>query len=259
MNPILAFYRSSIGRKWVVAITGLVLFGFVIGHMLGNLQMFWGPDQINSYAVHLRDLGPLLWIVRIVLLTCFVLHIQCTIALARANRAARPEKYAYYATKQASKASRTMIVSGLIVLSFVLFHLMHFTFGWIDARNANLHEAAQDPLLGPGRHDVYRMVIAGFNHWPVSFFYLLGIGLLCWHLSHGFASVFQTLGLRNHRVEGFLRWTSGGLAALVFLGYCAIPLAVMTGILTDTNHPFGTPEQHPDAGHGAKTTAAVAR
>ena len=209
MNPLLAFYRSSIGRKWVVAITGLVLFGFVVGHMLGNLQMFWGPDQINSYAVHLRDLGPLLWVVRIVLFVCFVAHIQCTIALAQPNRAPPPEKYAYYNKKQASKASRTMVVSGLIVLSFVIFHILHFTFGWIDAQHANLHEAAQDPRLGPGRHDVYRMVIAGFNHWPVSFFYLLGIGLLCWHLSHGFASVFQTLGLRNHRLEGFLRWTLG--------------------------------------------------
>ena len=257
MNPLVAFYRSSIGRKWVVAITGLVLFGFVVGHMAGNLQMFWGPDQINSYAVHLRDLGPLLWVVRIVLLVCFVAHVQCTIALARANRAARPEKYAYYNTKQASKASRTMAISGLIVLSFVIFHLLHFTFGWIDSKNAHFVQQMQDPRFGADRHDVYRMVIAGFNHWSVSFFYLVGIGLLCLHLSHGFASVFQTLGLRNHRVEGVLRWTSGGLCALLFLGYCAIPLAVMTGALSDSNHPFGQPEKPAaNAGSGPKTADA---
>lgn len=234
-----AFYRSSIGRKWIVAITGLILLAFVVGHMLGNLQIFWGPDQLNSYAVHLRDLSPLLWVVRIVLIVCFVTHIITTISLAKENRAARPVKYVYQNTKRATVASRTMLISGLIVFCFVIFHLLQFTFGWIDSHNAQLMEHMQDPRLGPDRHDVYRMVIGGFNHWSVSFFYLFGIGLLCFHLDHGFQSVFQTLGLRQRRIAGCLTNLSHSVAVVIFLGYCIIPASVMIGFLNDNSHPFG--------------------
>lgn len=242
MKSLLVFYRSSIGRKWVVAITGILLIGFLLGHMLGNLQIFWGPPQLNAYAEKLQHLGFLLWIIRIGLLAVFVMHIQTTIALAKHNRAARPEKYAYYNTVQASKASRTMVISGLIVFSFVMFHLMHFTFGWIDRQHASLMEA-QDPQLGPDRHDVYRMVVAGFNHWPVSFFYLLGMGLLCLHLTHGFSSMFQTMGLRNNRVAELLRYGAFAFGLFIFLGYSAIPLSVMAGVLNDNTWPFGQQRQ----------------
>jgi succinate dehydrogenase / fumarate reductase cytochrome b subunit len=213
--------------------------GFVVGHMLGNLQVFWGPSQINAYAVHLRDLGPFLWVIRIFLLTCFILHIVCTIALVRANRAARPVKYEYYNTKVASKASRTMAISGLIVLSFVIFHVLHFTFGYIDSQNTHYREFLPVGAGGGDRHDVYRMMIAGFQHWPVSFFYLLGIGLLCMHLNHGFASVFQTLGFRDNKTAVALQRLSAAFALVVFLGYCAIPTSVLLGVLTFSSHPFG--------------------
>ena len=243
MKALLAFCHSSIGRKWVVAVTGIVLILFLVGHLLGNLQVFWGPAQINGYAEKLHHLGVLLWVIRLGLLTFFVAHVWTTIALARANRAARPAKYAYYNTVQASKASRTMAISGLIVFSFVMFHLLHFSVGWIDGKNTHLVEHFQDPRLGADRTDVYRMLVAGFNHWSISFFYILGMGLLCLHLTHGFSSMFQTMGLRNNRVAPLLRYAALGLGVAVFLGFSSMPLAVMTGVLNDNTWPFGRDRQ----------------
>lgn len=242
MKAFLAFCHSSIGRKWVVAVSGLLLIGFLVGHLLGNLQVFWGPDQLNGYAEKLHHLGALLWVIRLGLLAVFVAHVWTTIALARANRAARPAKYAYYNTVQASKASRTMAISGLIVFSFVMFHLLHFSVGWIDGKETHFMQA-QDPRLGPDRVDVFRMMVAGFNHWPISFFYILGMGLLCLHLTHGVSSMFQTMGLRNNRVAPLLRYASLGFGVLMFLGFSSMPLAVMTGLLNDNTWPFGNQRQ----------------
>ncbi len=242
MKAFLAFCHSSIGRKWVVALTGIALIGFLVGHLLGNLQVFWGPAQINGYAEKLHHLGALLWVIRFGLLGIFVAHVWTTIALARANRAARPAKYAYYNTVQASKASRTMAISGLIVFSFVMFHLLHFSVGWIDAKGTHFTEI-QDPRLGGDRVDVYRMMVAGFNHWSISFFYILGMGLLCLHLTHGFSSMFQTMGLRNNRVAPLLRYAALGLGVAMFLGFSSMPLAVMAGVLNDNTWPFGQKKQ----------------
>lgn len=242
MKALLAFCHSSIGRKWIVAITGLLLIGFLVGHLIGNLQVFWGPPQINGYAEKLHHLGGFLWVIRIGLLAVFVAHVWTTIALARANRAARPAKYAYYNTVQASKASRTMAISGLIVFSFVMFHILHFSVGWIDTKGTHFTEV-QDPRLGPDRVDVYRMMVAGFNHWSISFFYILGMGLLCLHLTHGFSSMFQTMGLRNNRVAPLLRYAALGFGVLMFLGFSSMPIAVMTGVLNDNTWPFGKHKQ----------------
>src|SRR5450432_2608237 len=126
-SALLAFYRSSIGRKWVVALTGLVLVGFVVGHLIGNLQIFLPPDYINTYAHKLQALGPLLWIVRLGLLLAFALHVINTIALVKENLAARPARYAVKRTKRATIASKTMMISGLILLTFIIFHIAHFT------------------------------------------------------------------------------------------------------------------------------------
>src|SRR5438309_7272797 len=127
MRLLATFYRSSVGKKMIVAITGIILILFVIGHLLGNLQIFLGPDWINGYSQHLRDLGPLLWLIRIFLLATVIVHIYVTIRLAIDNRRARPEAYRVREYVKASFASRHMVMSGLIVLAFIIYHLAHFT------------------------------------------------------------------------------------------------------------------------------------
>lgn len=218
------FYQSSIGKKWVVALTGLVLVGYVIGHMLGNLQIFAGPAQINAYGTFLHSHNFLLWLVRSFLIACFVLHIVFTVKLALENRAARPESYAMVRREKASWAGRSMVWSGLIVLCFVIFHILHFT-----AQTVNRDfQTFEDPAH---QHDIYKMVIVGFQNPFATGFYILGMFLLCLHLSHGFGSFFQTLGLNTRRVAPLL--VNGGrvLAWTIFVGYISIPVAVMLHIL----------------------------
>lgn len=223
MNSLATFFTSSIGRKWVVALTGLVLIGYVLGHLAGNLQIFLGQDAINQYAKGLHDLGALLWVVRIGLLITFVLHIVTTIKLVMENRAARPERYAVANRRQATLASRTMALSGLIVLCFVIYHLLHFTTRDIDPSFKTLRD-------GLGRHDVYHMMIRGFRNPLATAFYIVGVFLLCLHLSHGFSSFMQTLGLSSRKVNALLANGGRVLAWLIFLGYISIPIAVLAGV-----------------------------
>jgi succinate dehydrogenase / fumarate reductase, cytochrome b subunit len=217
-------FSSSIGRKWIVAITGIVLVLFVIGHLLGNLSIFLGPDAINTYARFLQSLGEILWLIRLVLLTCVVFHIWFTIALWRENLAARPQKYAVKNDLQTTLSARLMRVSGLVVLAFVLFHLAEFTWQSLNPEYRTFEDSQ-------GRHDVYRMVLAAFSNPFVSGFYILAIGLLAMHLSHGIASLFQTLGLTTARMRP--RFERGGqiIAWNLFAGYSSIPLAVFFGFL----------------------------
>jgi succinate dehydrogenase / fumarate reductase cytochrome b subunit len=224
VKAITNFYRSSIGKKWIVAISGLVLFGFVVGHMLGNLQIFLGQEQINRYAETLQNLGELLWVIRGFLLLMIGLHIVNTIQLTLENRAARPQKYAVKAHDASTLASRTMAISGLIVLSFIIFHLLHFTAQTIHPEWKTWHDAA-------GRHDVYSMVIVGFKNPAASFFYLLGVGLLCLHLRHGIQSMTQTLGGRTRNFAPLLSVASPIIALILFLGYASIPVASLLGFL----------------------------
>ena len=223
-NPLIAFYQSSIGKKFVVAVTALILVLYVLGHLLGNLQIYIGQDRINTYAKFLHDLGPILWVIRVFLLTAFVTHIVATIQLAQENRLARPQKYAVAHYERSTIASRTMLVSGLIVLCFVIYHILQFTVLVTDPRYHELHDSS-------GRHDVYRMLILGFGHPLVSIFYVLALFLLTAHLSHGLASVVQTLGINNRKVAGFVSIGGQTLAWLVFAGYVSIPFAVLFGII----------------------------
>src|SRR3984957_4405600 len=193
-NPLIAFYQSSIGKKYVVAVTALLLILYVLGHLLGNLQIYMGPDRINTYAKFLHDLGPILWVVRVILIAAFVTHIAATIQLAHENRLAKPRKYAVPGYQRSTMASRTMIISGLIVLCFVIYHLLQFTLHVTDPEFRKLHDSL-------GRPDVYRMLILGFSPPLVSFFYALALFLLASHLSHGFESVTQTLGINNRRIS----------------------------------------------------------
>jgi succinate dehydrogenase / fumarate reductase cytochrome b subunit len=222
---ISAFYRSSVGKKMIVAVTGIILILFVVGHLLGNLQIFLGPDWINGYSQHLRDLGPLLWLIRIVLLATVLTHIYFTILLAIENRRARPEPYVDRDYVKASWASRHMVVSGLVVLAFIIFHLLHFT-----ARKFN----PQFPLLklDPlNRYDVYSMMVYGFENVYVSIFYVVGLFLLTLHLTHGSSSFFQSLGLNDRKLTPRLALGGRIFAWLLFAGYTSIPIAVLLGLI----------------------------
>jgi succinate dehydrogenase cytochrome b subunit len=227
VNPFTFFWKSSIGKKWLVALTGLVLVGYVIGHLIGNLQIFFSASKINSYAVFLHSMPGALWVIRVFLLACLFLHIAATIKLMTENRAARPEAYRRKRYVRSTWASRTMAISGVIVLSFIVFHILHFT-----TRNI-------DPHLRPGpagvlhdEFDVYTMIVSGFWHHPlITAFYLLGLFLLCLHLSHGFSSLLQTLGVNSKKTMSTLSTGGRTLAWIIFAGYASIPIAVWIHIL----------------------------
>jgi succinate dehydrogenase / fumarate reductase cytochrome b subunit len=207
----------------IVAATGVILILFVIGHLLGNLQIFLGPDWINGYAEHLRDLGPFLWVIRAFLLATVLAHFYYTIRLAMENRRARPERYRRKETVKATFASRSMVMSGLILLAFIIYHLLHFTVRTTDPRFLTL---PNDPL---GHYDVYSMMILGFQSWCVSGFYVLGMFLLALHLSHGSSSFFQSLGLNNQKLTPRLALGGRIFAWCLFIGYSSIPAAVLLG------------------------------
>ena len=206
----------------MVAVTGLILLGYVVGHMLGNLQIFAGPERINAYAAFLHSMPVVLWAVRIILIGAFVIHILVTIQLAAQNRRARGQKYERQNHVQSRLATRTMILSGLVVFAFVAYHLAHFT---IRATDRRFH------ALPRGEHDVYTMVILGFQHPLVSGFYIVAIFLLALHLSHGFQSVFQTLGANSATARTPITAIGYAFAAIIFLGYISIPVAVLADLL----------------------------
>ena len=209
----------------IVAVTGIILILFVIGHLLGNLQIFIGPDWINGYSQHLRDLGPLLWLIRAFLLATVVLHIYFTILLAIENRHARPEVYKDRQYVKATFASRHMVMSGLIVLVFIIYHIAHFTVRVTDRRFGLLKV---DPL---GHYDVYSMMVYGFQNYFVAGFYVLGLFLLALHLSHGSSSFFQSLGLNDKKLTPQLAFGGRIFAWLLFAGYTSIPLAILLGLV----------------------------
>lgn len=244
MNSGGSFFCSSIGRKILMAVSGLVLIGFVIGHLVGNLQVFQGPDHLNAYAVFLRQLGPTLWIARSVILVAAVVHVWAATALTLENRAARgPEQYGVKHTIRATLASRTMRLTGYVVLAFVLYHLAHFTWGWAQADTFKEHlkqytiqsdyrvAGLVAVKAGTPAEDVYDMVVLGFANPIVSIFYIVAVGLLSVHLLHGIDSMFQTLGLRSTRWSGGLRKFTVLFCVVYFLGNLAIPGAVLIGKL----------------------------
>ena len=229
MKAIISFYQSSIGKKWIVALTGLVLVGFVTGHMIGNLQIFLGQEQINKYAAFLQGLGELLWIIRGFLLACIGIHIVTTVLLSIQNNAATPQKYAVNNPQAATIAAKTMIWSGAILISFLVFHLLHFTTQSIHPEWRNLHDEK-------GLHDVYSLVILGFQNPLATGFYLLGLFMLCMHLTHGIQSFIQTLGVRSRKIAQPISTASPYLAGIIFLGYAAIPVASILGIIKPHLH-----------------------
>ena len=217
MGWIRPFYRSTVGRKIVMAVTGVVLVGFVIGHMTGNLLAFKGSDAINGYSRFLHGTGELLWAVRAVLLVSAVLHIHSAYTLTRAARAARPSDYAEREGRVTTLSARSMRWGGVVLLGFIVFHLLHLTTG-------TLH-----PSFVPG--DVYANLIVGFSVPAVVVFYLVAMAALALHLHHGVSSLFQTLGANHPHVNPGRRGLATVLAVVVPLGFAAIPVAVVLRVI----------------------------
>ena len=260
MNLATALFKTSIGRKILMAVTGLVLVGFVTGHLVGNLHIFGEPDEINGYAAFLQGLGPALWGIRLFLLACVALHIWAGVALTMENWQARPAEYEARHTIQATLASRSMRVTAVVVFFFILYHLAHFTIGTGEANgffqgqsfksNLPTYEMKHDFHLlglllvkqGTEVHDVYSMVVKGFSSRIVSGFYLIAVGLLAFHLWHGIESMFQTLGLKTDRWGAFLRGVTRVYCVAYFAGNILIVGSILGGwVGPHTSLPAGPP------------------
>jgi len=224
MNVAWRLVTSSVGKKSLTAVTGAGLFLFVIAHLVGNLQIFLGPDAINRYGNFLQTTPEILWPARIGLLAFVVIHIWTSVALTIENRSARGQRYDVKTAVDASIASRSMIWSGGIILAFVAFHLAHYTLMVVHPEFRDLHDAL-------GRHDVYRMMVIGFSNLWVSGFYILSIGLLCVHLGHGIESMCQSLGLKNEVWTTRINVCGIVVSTLIFTGYVSIPAAILTGVV----------------------------
>jgi succinate dehydrogenase / fumarate reductase cytochrome b subunit len=218
------FYRSGIGKKAVMAVTGLILFGWIFLHMVGNLKLYMGPVHLNEYAHFLRAMGSpavpesgMLWISRLVLLVAVVLHIHAAYALTRINYAARLIGYRERDYIKGTYAARTMRWGGVIILLFVIYHLLHLTTGQAH------HDFVKD--------DVYHNIVTGFQRWWVAAIYIIANLALGLHLFHGVWSMFGSLGFVNPRFEAWRRNFATAFAVLITLGNVSFPLAVLTGIV----------------------------
>lgn len=224
MNSLTKVFTTTIGQKAVMAATGGVMFAFAVVHMVGNLQMFLGWGDINHYADFLKSHREALWPVRIILTTCLVLHVTTGTLLAIANRQRRNVPYEVKKLVGASIGSRTMLISGSIVFCFILFHLLHFTVGTVNPEYLSFRDEHN-------QQDVYRMIRTAFSCAGIVAFYVLGVGALGFHLSHGVRAMVESLGLRMETWASRIDKTSIVVACLLFLGFASVPLAVLMGVL----------------------------
>jgi succinate dehydrogenase / fumarate reductase cytochrome b subunit len=223
----LSLYQTSVGKKWVMGVTGIMLMGFVAVHMIGNLHMYEGPEQFNHYGEALRDLGGelvprtwALWALRIGLILAFVFHIHAAVALTRVNHAARPQKYQGDRTYLAANwASRSMRWTGVIILLFLLFHLADLTWGWW---------LGDDYIRG----DVYNNVVRSLSSLPIALIYVVANVALAVHLYHGAWSLFQSLGLNNPRINGARRGFATGFALVILIGNLSFPIMTVAGVVS---------------------------
>jgi len=213
----LRYARSTLGLKLLMAITGVVLFGFLIGHVAGNLLIFLGPKKINEYSKFLHESPGILWGTRLALLAAVAVHVFAAVTLTKRKADARPVPYIGKTPHGSSYASRTMMWSGPVIALFVIYHLLHFTTG-------HAH-----PKFDP--HDVYANVVLGFQRWPVGLTYILAMLALGLHLSHGLWSMLQTVGVNRPHLEPALRKISIAVAALLIAGFIAVPVAVLAEIV----------------------------
>jgi succinate dehydrogenase / fumarate reductase, cytochrome b subunit len=223
LNRSVGFYESTLGKKVVMAVTGVILFGYVLGHLIGNLQIYSADhQQINHYAHFLHSHDILLWIVRCGLLAAVGLHITASVQLWLLKQKARPTSYVKKDDLPTSYAARTMIWSGPIIAAFVIFHVLHLTVGSVMPLTS----------LPDGDMDVRTNVIAGFQHPAVAIFYIIAMALLCMHLYHGLWSMFQSLGINHPRYTPLIKKFAAVFAWFVAIGNISIPVAVLAGILT---------------------------
>jgi succinate dehydrogenase / fumarate reductase cytochrome b subunit len=232
MTGALTLYRSSVGKKALMAITGLMGIGFLVLHMYGNLKIFEGPEYFNAYAAGLRSIGApifghthLLWVVRLALLGAVFLHILAAYQLTRQDWAGRQVRYVRRKDVQATYASRTMRWGGVIIVLFIIYHLLNLTFGVVG--------------YGPGEYRpedaggfyAYTNTVNAFAYWPASLFYIVAMLALGLHIYHGFWSMFQTLGLNSYRTNSLLRVLSAAVAIVLVVGFVSVPIAVMFGFV----------------------------
>jgi len=217
-------WNSSIGIKLIVAITGALLLLFVVGHLVGNLQVFLGQDVFNNYAVKLRAFPAFLMVFRVGIGAVALLHIVMTLRLALLNKRARPVAYRAKEPVEATLSSRTMVISGLLLLAFVTYHLAHFTWQVTNPQYQHLMDSQ-------GRHDVYTMVILGFKNFLISGSYIVAMVLLGFHLTHGIASVFQTLGWATPRNKHVIERAARIVTVLLIAGYISIPIMILLGVV----------------------------
>lgn len=217
MLALTRFYVTTVGKKFVMAVTGILLLLYVFVHMLGNLQLFAGPAKLNAYALFLHSYPRLLWFARAVLLVAVLWHILLALQLTLRNWAGRPQKYKVLKYREADAASRSMIYGGIFLVAFVVYHVAHLTLG----------------AVGPSfdAKDVYANVVAGFRVWWITGFYVVGMVALGLHLYHGAWSLFQTLGLNHPAYNWLRRWVATGFAVVVAGANIFIPVAVLTGVV----------------------------
>jgi succinate dehydrogenase / fumarate reductase cytochrome b subunit len=218
MGRLTAFYSTLVGKKIIMAVSGVILFLFVVGHLLGNLQIFEGPERLNAYSAFLKKTGEILWVVRLVLLAALVLHVVASVQVSLASRRARPVAYAVKKSIETSYAARTMIWSGPLIFLYVVYHLAMFTF----------------LVTGPGYSptDVYRNEVLAFRVPAISAVYVVAILFLGLHLYHGAWSMLHTLGASNPRYRVLRRTVAPVVAIAITAGYIAIPVAVLTGLVS---------------------------
>lgn len=214
---MLRFWRSTIGKKVVMAVTGLMLVAFVIGHVAANLLVFQGPQAIDGYAVSLRELGPLLWVARIGLLIAALLHIVAAVQLSRLRRIARPVSYEKLEPQVSTLASRTIRIGGLLLAIFIVYHLLHFTSGTVHPDFRELQP--------------YHNMVVGFQYWWVVALYIVAMAFLGLHLYHGVWSSFRTMGISRGTFHPLRRRAALVLAVAVWVGFTIIPVAIFAGAL----------------------------
>ena len=227
VGPMSRLLNSSIGNKVVMAASGLVITGWLAGHLSGNLLIFAGADAMNAYAAWLHATPAMLWGARVALLAATVLHVLTAIRLKRMNSEARPDRYHYDAHVASTLAGRSMIYSGLLILAYGVYHLAHYTWGVEAVIPADhFREGVKDAA---GRPDVYHMVVWSFSQKPVALVYIIANALLGLHLSHGIASTFQTLGLTSAKWRPVIERLGPVAGLLLAAGFISIPVAVLLG------------------------------
>ena len=237
---ILGYLKSSILSKVVMAVTGVMLVTYIVVHTAGNLLIYFGPDSINSYSQFLHSLGPLLWVIRIILLVALILHIWTSIVLKLDNLGAKPDKYAVKNYVKAKLTSRTMLWTGIAVFLFVVYHVSHLTLGITNPSHVTqelytphnmILASGAESMIHIARTNVYNMVILGFKNPLISIAYIIAVTIVGFHLNHAIQSMCQTLGLNNPKYFPTIVKLSTMLSVIIVICLISIPVTVLLGII----------------------------